>query len=331
MIRILEATEYDPWDKFVADSSQGTLFHKSYWLKASGREFRIYGYFKGEELFAGLPIVCSASRLGIKYASHPSLTPYLGVILKKSNVKYVTRISNEKEISRTIARRIKENFGAISFSFPPGPVDLQPFIWEGFSSSVRYTYILSLGDLERVWGEMDDKRRNDIRRAEKDGIYVEDEANFEELFALVEKTFQRQRMEARFRAAAFRYNGILEKKGQCRSFLARNKDGVPLAGVYIVWDWKRSYYLLGGYDPERSHHGASALAMWAAICFTKEELGLNKFDFEGSMIQPVEQFFRKFGGRLTPYYSISWAKPSMKLMIGTRKMVGKGLRRIGLR
>ena len=73
-VRNLEATEYRNWDKFVANSPQGTLFHKSYWLESSGREFRIYGYFKGEELFAGLPL-CGVSRLGVQIAFHPHLTP----------------------------------------------------------------------------------------------------------------------------------------------------------------------------------------------------------------------------------------------------------------
>jgi hypothetical protein len=157
---------------------KGTLFHKSYWLRTSGREFRVYGYFKGGELFAGFPIVCGTSRLSIKRAYYPNLTPYLGV---------------------------------------------------------------------------------------------------------------------------------------------------------IFWDEKRSYYILGGHDPKESHHSASAIAMWEAIKFTKEELGLDQFDFEGSMMQPVEQFFRKFGGKLTPYYTVSWAKPSVKLLRVATSIVGKGLGKIGLR
>jgi len=312
-------------------SSQGTLFHKSYWLRASGREFRIYGYFKGEELFAGLPLVCSVSRLGVKNASHPSLTPYLGVIFRESEAKYVTRISGEKEMSKAIAAKTKEDFDSITFSFPPFSTDLQPFIWEGFSSGVRYTYLLELDDLENVWKGMDESRRRNIRRAEKDGIYVEPSDDFEQTFALVEKTFGRQEKKAFFKLAAFKYNEVLSPKGQCNSFLARNKEGKAIAVVYIVWDEKRSYYILGGYDPEESHHGASAIAMWEAIKFTKEELGLNQFDFEGSMIQPVEQFFRKFGGKLTPYYTVSWTKPSAKLLRAATSIIGKGLRKFGLR
>ena len=330
-VRCLKVSEYDDWDKFVASSPQGILFHKSYWLRASGKEFRIYGYFKGEELFAGLPIVCAVSRLGIKSASHPSLTPYLGVIFRESEAKYVTRISDEKGMSRAIAARIKEDFDSVTFNFTPFSTDLQPFIWEGFSSGVRYTYLLELNDLENVWKGMDAKRRNDITRAEKDGIYVETSDDFEQTFTLVEKTFERQDKEATFRTTAFKYNEILSQKGQCNSFLAKNKEGKAIATVYIVWDEKRSYYLLGGYDPEESHHGASAIAMWEAIKFTKEELGLNEFDFEGSMVQSVEQFFRKFGGRLTPYYTVSWTKPSAKIASYARRSVGVGLRKLKLR
>ena len=331
-VRKLEVNEYDNWDKFVTDSPQGTLFHKSYWLRTSGKEFRIYGYFKGEELFAGLPIACSVSKLGIKTASHPLLTSYLGIVFRESKAKYVTRISDEKEMSRAIAARVKKDFDSISLQFTPFSTDLQPFIWEGFSSGIRYTYLLELDNLEDVWKGMDAKRRNDITRAEKDGIYVENSNDFKQTFALVEKTFERQGKESASRkSVAFKYDEVLTTKGQCSSFLAKNSEGKAIAAVYLVWDEKRSYYLLGGYDTAESHHGASAIAMWKAIKFTKEELGLNQFDFEGSTIQSVEQFFRKFGGKLTPYYTVSWAKPSIKLSRMVRSIIGKGLGKLRLR
>ena len=330
-VKQLAPSEHSVWDQFVKDSPQGTIFHTSYWLNAFGGETRIYGCYKGDALFAGLPIAYS-SRLGMKHGKHPLLTPYLGVIFRENkNTKYVSKISAGKKMSRVIAEKLKRDFDILQFNFVPLYVDLQPFIWEGFSSSIRYTFILSLDDLKQVWRNMDDARRNDIRRAEKDGIRVDDNAEFRELFSLVKKTFDRQKMQPRFQTAAFQYNRILESRRQCRSFLARDSKGVPIAGVYIVWDWNKAYYLLGGYDSKHKHHGASALAMWTAIKFTREELGLRTFDFEGSMIPQIERFFRKFGGRLTPYYSVSWSKPSVKFMFDARRLIGKSLRKIGLR
>jgi len=278
---------------------------------ASGRKITIYGCFRGQELCGGLPLVCSFGRLGIKCGHSPLLTPYLGVVFKDNNAKYITVISINKRISKAIAAKIKDDFDSIRFHFTPFLTDLQPFIWEGFSTNVRYTYLLDLKDLDYVWQCMDAKRRNDITRAKQDGIYVDSNGHFDEMFALVENTFERQKMQPRFALTAFRYNEVLSQKGDCKCFLARNKDGKAIAGVYIVWDEKSSYYLLGGYDAEESHHGASATAMWEAIKFTKRELGLNQFDFEGSMIPQIEQYFRKFGGRLAPYYSVSWIRPSI--------------------
>jgi hypothetical protein len=319
----------------VQESPQGTIFHKSYWLEASGKEFRIYGCFKGQELFAGLPIVCD-SWFGVRRAFHPPLTPYLGVIFREGNAKYVTRISNEKGISRAIAAKITNDFDWIHFNFTPFSTDLQPFIWEGFSSKVRYTYTLKLDDLGTVWKNMDAKRRNDITRAEKDGIYVESSNDFKQMFALVNNTFERQDKElslAIIKNAAFKYNAVLSQKGLCNSFLAKNKKGKTIATVYIVWDEKRSYYLLGGYDSQESHHGASAIAMWEAIKFTKTELGLEEFDFEGSMIEPVERFFRAFGGQQRPYFCVNLdhRNPLIKAAIQVRRMAGALGCKLGLR
>jgi hypothetical protein len=326
-VRAIKDSEFDLWNLFAASSPQGTIFHKSYWLIASGEEFCIYGYFKGDELFAGLPLCFNTSRLGIKKAYHPYLTPYLGIVFRDSKAKYVTRVSDEKDMARAIAQKVKEDFDSINFDFTTTVIDSQPFIWEGFTARVKYTYILQVDDLDNVWNNMDAKRRNDITKAEKDGIYVEVSDDFEQTFALVEKTFERQKKDVDFRSAAFRYNETLNRKGQCRSFLAKSKENQAIGVVYIVCDEKRSYYLLGGYDPQKSHHGASAIAMWEAIKFTKNELGLNQFDFEGSMIQPVEMFFRKFGGELTPYYSVSWMKPHIKAFSYARKLLEECLRK----
>ena len=106
------------------------------------------------------------------------------------------------------------------------------------------------------------------------------------------------------------FEAALRRAGRCRGFLARSKEGETLGAVWIVWDDKRAYYLLGGYDQSAKSNNAVALAMWRAIQFTATDLKLPEFDFEGSAIPAVERFFRKFGGTLTPYHSIGYRRPS---------------------
>jgi len=302
-VRALGAEQYAEWDRFVKWSPQGTLFHTSDWLERSGDQFAIYGCYKGNELRGGLAI----GTFGPKFSGHPRVTPYLGLVLPPREGKYVTTLSNEKEIVLVLARHLKTETRKVTCRFSPEVVDLQPFIWEGYSTSVRYTYRLNVGNLDAVWENMDSTRRKNIRRAQQDGITIEHGAPFGDLFSMVESTYKRQNRDVRFRDAAFRYNEMLTSANKCRAFVARSKAGQCLAAVYIVWDEKRTYYLLGGHhDSEGSHHSAGALAMWEAIRFTAEKLKLPEFDFEGSTIPAVERFFRKFGGILTPTYRVTW-------------------------
>ncbi len=49
------------------------------------------------------------------------------------------------------------------------------------------------------------------------------------------------------------------------------------------------------------------------------------FDFEGSMLQPLERFFRAFGARQTPYLSVSRTSRVAQAALAARA----GWRRIG--
>ena len=62
---------------------------------------------------------------------------------------------------------------------------------------------------------------------------------------------------------------------------------------------------MAGDDPELRNSGAGVLLVWEAIQYTKNELGLNIFDFEGSIIKPIERVRRQFGTKQIPYFNIS--------------------------
>lgn len=326
MIRPLERTEFPLWGAFVQQSPQGTIFHSPLWLDAANMPYKLFGCFRGAELRGAF----AAGLVGERAAGHPhwALTPYLGILFPGTSAKYVTMISLNKEIAGALATFLKEEFDSIHFRFPPEAFDLQPFIWEGYQTGVRYTYRLALHDMNGVLNNMDSARRRNIRGAEKNGISVESGAPFEQVVALSEQSFRRQGLNADFRDAAFQFGAALEEAGRCRSFIARNKNGAALGAVWIVWDEKRAYYLIGGYDESAESSTAVALAMWRAIQFTACELGLPEFDFEGSMIPAVERYFRKFGGTLTPTFTIAYQKPFSLLRRITNKaarMIGSGI------
>jgi lipid II:glycine glycyltransferase (peptidoglycan interpeptide bridge formation enzyme) len=255
---------------------------------------------------------------------------YQGCIYKKAEGKYITILSFNRELSHAMANTIKDYCVTANIRMSPYEMtDVMSFIWAGFMTNVSYTHILDLKDMNAVWNGMDLDCRNSIRKAMKDGIYIDIECDFNQILILVKKTFQRQNKKITPNSwvdKSIIYNREAETLSRCRSFVAKTKDGVPIAVVYIIWDNKRGYYALSGYDHSNAHHGASSLALWTAIEYTRNELGLREFDFEGTMLQNLEPFFRQFGGKLTPYYSVSWIdrrlKPFLTLKWFMREMYG---------
>lgn len=121
-----------------------------------------------------------------------------------------------------------------------------------------------------------------------------------------------------------RFDAALRRAGRSLAVLACSREGESIGAVWIAWDEKRAYYLIGGYEHSAKSNKAVSLALWRAIEFTSKKLGLPEFDFEGSAIPAVEQFFRKFGGTLTPHYTVRYSQPlpppSLRQRV-TRKLV----------
>ena len=100
------------------------------------------------------------------------------------------------------------------------------------------------------------------------------------------------------------YDEALARKEARKIFFAIDENGEIHAVSYLIWDNNRSYYHLAGENPKFRGSGASIFLTWEAIKYTKEELGLNIFDFEGSMLQPIEAIRRQFGAKQLPYFRV---------------------------
>jgi len=307
-VRFLKESEHDSWDEMVTASPYGSVFHHAYWLGAAGLPFQILGCFDaGGELVGGMPL-CYDRKVGLRFVRPPPLTPYQGVIIKATAGKYVRRLSRVKEVSQLLARRAARAGHFVYVRFPLHCQDGQPFIWEGFTPGVLYTYTLALNDMETVWRGMDSTKRTNIRRAEKDGIQVGPSCDFNDILGLVSRTYRRQGKSVQYDVVARAYDATLRAWGQSQGFVARARSGEAIAGVYIVWDERRAYYIMGGYDSACAHRGAWSLALWESVQHAAR-IGLLEYDFEGSTMPDVERAFRKFGARLIPRLTAVWCGP----------------------
>ena len=110
-------------------------------------------------------------------------------------------------------------------------------------------------------------------------------------------------------------------RGVRTMLFACDESGRVHAVAYMAWDERSAYYLMGGADPDLRTSGASSLLLWEAVMRARHVSAA--FDFEVSMLRPVERFFRAFGGRQTPYLSVSRADRSAQAALALRDGYGR--------
>ncbi|MDB9342434.1 GNAT family N-acetyltransferase [Nodularia spumigena CS-586/05] len=284
------------------------IFFSDWWLDATAGEgnWGVCKVSQDNEIVASMPWTIKTNLLGMKTIAHPPLTQTLGPWLADppSGTKYAKRLAREKDLMEALIHQLPD-YHIFRQNFAPEISNWLPFYWKGFQQTTRYTYRLpDLSDIQALWSGFQDKIRTDIRKAEKQGVTVERCTDINAFLDVNELTFLRQNIKLPYtRSYVKRLFAACERNNAGAIFLARGKDGRVHAGNLLVWNQHCAYYLMGGGDPELRTSGATSLAMWQSIQFAATVSHM--FDFEGSMIESVERFFRGFGAVQTPYFSIS--------------------------
>jgi hypothetical protein len=233
----------------------------------------------------------------------PQLTQTLGPWLKPWDAKYSTVLGHQKDVIFELLDQLPPTrYSNIACHY--SVANVLPFFWRGYDLNVQYTYRLtSLGDLDRIWSEMAVNIRTDVRKAEKQ-LEVREDLEIERFADVNELTFRRQRRSLPYsRDLVYRLDTVLASRGQRRIFFAVDARERVHGALYMVWDDESAYYLMGGSNPEFRNSGVSSLLIWRAIALAAKVT--RAFDFEGSMVESIERFFRAFGAVQTPYYRLT--------------------------
>lgn len=305
-VKVLSASEaLQEWDRFVDDSPQGCIFCRSWWLDTvcEGR-FKIVTIQKEGKIFAGIPI--HIRRKGIwDIMTIPKLTQTLGVLLSvQSSKHYEARLSKEMSLISSLVKAIPKSdvcYMNMHFSF----TNWLPFYWAGYSQTTLYTYVIEdTSNLEGVFKNIAPRIRRQINKAKREGIHVEDSEDIETFLKLNKMTFSRQGKKPGYSDTLVRKLDAACARHKARKILiARDISGRIHSALYVVYDKKCMYYLMSGANPELRSSGSNALATWKSIEMA-HEMKLT-YDFEGSMLENVERYFRAFGAVQKPYFKIS--------------------------
>lgn len=290
-----------------------SIFSQGWWLDAvCGKEnWNVVLIEKGGQIVASFPYYLKR-KYGFQMIQMPMLTQTMGPWIRYPvGQKYAKKLAYEKDIfSELIA--LLPDFNSFLQNFHYSITNWLPFYWHGFVQTTRYTYVLNnLTDVNNIYDSFRENIRREIRKAEKFvEVYISEDI---ELFYQINKmTFERQNKAIPYSLEFLKQLDMVLAANKCRKiFLAKDEQERIHAAVYIIWDTHSAYYLMGGGHPELRHSGAHSLLIWKAIQHSATVT--KKFDFEGSMIEPVERFFRGFGAVQTPYSTIRRECRKMRL------------------
>jgi hypothetical protein len=289
-----------------AASSTGcanAIFQQPWWLDAvaPGRWGEATIERDGRSV-ARLPYVVRG-RGRFRMLTMPPLTQTLGPWVEPSTARAARALSDEMELLAALEAGLPRAEAFVQH-FSPTMLNALPFYWAGYRLELRYTYRLEgLRDPEALWDGLRGNVRREIRKARRQ-VEIRDDLGLDRFYPIWSKTFARQGLEPSVSSAQLERLDAACRDRDARAMLfAADAANRVHAVIYVVWDRHAAFHLLGGADPELRTSGASSLLMWEAIM--RASAITDVFDFEGSMLKPVERFFRAFGSRQTPYLRVS--------------------------
>jgi hypothetical protein len=313
------------WDDLVAESAQGILYCREWWLDAvaPGR-YELLTVRRGDRIQAGWPLVW-AGETGRRQVITPPLTQKLGILFAKTNAKYSEELANQHELIEELIQQLPEDV-ELAQNFHENFTNWLPFFWHGYQQTSRYTYVLDdLSNTAAIWEQMRHKTRTEIRKAQRSGVRVVETDDLDRFYRVNTRTFERQQMKVPYTLNFVRrIDDACRRHAGRRILLAVDPNGRVLAGIYLVYDSACTILLLSGGDAELRNQGAGALLTWESICFAATVS--RRFDFEGSMMQPVERNYRGFGAKQTPYFRI-WGRPARAPKSPVRHFLARALRK----
>jgi len=293
----------DEWDALVRASPQGNCYALSHYMDLVAPEWSGVEVFEKEKLVAVMPLHVRKRR-GFLVSLQPPFSQYWGICFEpRSFSSTYKRYSWQRKVVQAVVEALPENLRWFAHSFSPHFDYPLPFHWQGHSLKTRYTYVLDLEASEQeLWKGLGKNTKYEINKASE--LQLREAANGDGLLELVKRNGEagKQLLTATEGEllGKIMFDALKHKEGYVLEMTTPD-GGLSAAGFFLEFEG-RTVYLMSAQNPTEKQNGAMTRLIWEAM---KKGLGKGRlFDFEGSMMEGVEGFFRGFGAGPIPYLFI---------------------------
>ncbi|TDW95877.1 GNAT family N-acetyltransferase [Dinghuibacter silviterrae] len=275
------------WDRCVAEASNGSVYVYASYLDHMSAHWD--GLVLGD-YEAVMPLTWNR-KWGITYLYQPYLSAEGGVFQQEP----VT-----SETLRAFLEAIPGKFRFWEFSL--NAENLLPDT--GFPLYPRANFLLPLrASYAELSAAYNKNLRRNLKKAEDAGLVYTKDTTLPTVLALAREQLNGHTGLKPIHYA--RFGQLYEKLSEDRMAVTRgitDERGKLLASGVFLFSHAKAYYLIGGNHPDGRDNGASHLLLDQ---FIREYAGSGlTFDFEGSDIPSLAQFYRSFGSYEQPYAAI---------------------------
>lgn len=305
--RLLTAAEVNrqEWDALVKGSEQGMFYHLCSFMDLVAPGWCLIEVRNDGRLVGGMPLLVQRKGM-ITYSFQPYFTQYWGpVIAPQDHSSNYKRFSHERKVLITLLDALPASLKLIRISCSPALAYGSPMHWAGFELHTRYTLrIAPEADETRRMASLAGNTRTDVKKGSHWQGHMNSEGSASDFIKLVDQNLAAGRNvmlpEKREHAAAVIDH--LRREGLGQLLLAQRPGEAPVAGVVLTRFRQLMTYNMGASAPGGEGAEAMSWLLWNAMGQAARE-GLT-FDFEGSMKESLDAFFRGFGARPVPYLHI---------------------------
>jgi len=265
----------------------GTLFHTSLWLQVQpGSTAKLIVAMQGDTIVGGFAYSMN-TKAGLRRIMRPALCSRFGPLVSdilpfedQVRVMHALGKALPKHDLRAFVSRGDRTNTLISQVFG-GREQWVPTNTKGFPATVDAL-------LETYQSGI---RRN-IRHALAEGGKMVAEADPKQAYALFEQAYAYRGAEPRFSLEMFVEQYERLNRAGCATLVGVAKGEELVGALYLVYDNNTAFYVVSGTNKDALGGNTGALLVHFALCFAQDR-GL-LFDFNGSSIPGINEFFLKF-------------------------------------
>ena len=282
--------------EFSKSHNNASVFHQPWWLDAvcGHNNWDVILYKNKSEIIAFYTYF-KKKKFCLNLATVPYLSLLNGPYIHDKNIS----INKIHDIQYYFINSIRDK-SFININTDENLVNLLPYIWDGYTQTSRISYSIDLTrHISFIYENLGRNIKYDIDKSKnKFNNRVTYNIDINEFYEILYLSYKSKGIV--YHHSFELICNILKSSAQNNSLITvgiTNESGKLICANVLIISGNRAYYLIGASMPSFKHQGISSHCMWESIIASKCLCSI--FDFEGSMIQGIEKYFRSFGS--TPY------------------------------